>query len=59
MRCFWYKLFKDGKSYDYLTHHVDDFLLTSDEFVEFIEYLKKGYVVTGREFPSIHQGITR
>ena len=57
MPCFWYKLAKDGESYDYLTHHVDDFLLTSDEFTEFMEYLRQDYVVTGGEFPSIHLGM--
>ena len=54
MPCFWYKLARDRKSYGYVTYHVDDFLLTSDEFAEFIETLRKDYVVTGGEFPSVH-----
>ena len=36
MPCLWYKLCDDGKSYDYLTHHVDDFLLTSNDPAAFI-----------------------
>ena len=41
MPCLWYKLAKDGISYDYLSHHVDDFLHTSDEPEEFLAHLKK------------------
>ena len=57
MPCFWYKPAKDGESYDYLTHHVDDFLLTSNNSEKFLEELRKDYVVTGEEFPSIHLGM--
>ena len=57
MPCLWYMLAKDGKSYDYLSHHVDDFLHTSDEYLKFLEHLRKEYTVTGGEFPDVHLGM--
>ena len=57
MPCLWYKLANDGKSYDYFFHHVDDFLHTSDEFKEFLTYLKKKYTITGGVFPDVHLGM--
>ena len=51
------KLAKDGESYDYLSHHVYDFLMTSDDFSEFIETLRKEYVVTGGELPHVYLGM--
>ena len=53
----WYKLPKDEESYDYLSHHVYDFLITLDEFAKFIETLRKEYGVTAGEFPCIHLGM--
>ena len=54
MPCLWYKLAKDGKSYDYLSHHVDDFLHTSDDTTEFMEHLKKNIPLPAVNFlPSI------
>ena len=57
MPCLWYMPAKDGKSYDYLSHHVDDFLHTSDGFSKFLEYLRKEYTVTGGKFPDVHLGM--
>ena len=57
MPCLWYKLAKDGKSYDYLSHHVDDFLHTSDDYEGFLTYLRKKYTVTGGVFPDVHLGM--
>ena len=57
MPCLWYKLAKDGSSYDYLSHHVDDFLHTSDKPEEFLAHLKKKYTVTGGTFPDVHLGM--
>ena len=41
MPCLWYKKAKDGKSYDYLSHHVDNFLLISNKYCAFMAHLKK------------------
>ena len=57
MPCLWYKLCSDGKSYDYLTHHVDDFLLTSNDPSAFMDHLRKEYTVTGRNFSDVHLGM--
>ena len=57
MPCLWYKLAKDGESYDYLSHHVDDVLHTSEDTTEFIAHLRKKYTVTCGEFPHIHLGM--
>ena len=57
MPCLWYKLAEEGESYDYLSHHVDDFLITSNECNNFIKTLKKEYAVIGGEFPSMHLGM--
>ena len=57
MPCLWYKLSKDKRSYDYLSHHVDDFLHTSEEYKSFLLHLRKKYTVTGGEFPEVHLGM--
>ena len=53
----WYKLAKDGELYDYLSHHIDNFLMTSDDFSEFIEILRKEYVATRGELLHVHLGM--
>ena len=41
MSCLWYTLAKDVESYDYLSHHVENFLLTSEEHKAFMIHLRK------------------
>ena len=57
MPCLWHKLAKDGESYSYLSRHVDDFLHTSDDCEEFLNYLRKKYTATGGVFPDVHLGM--
>ena len=57
MPCLWYKLAKDETSYDYVSHHVDDFLHTSDDYEELLTFLRKKYTFSGGVFPAVHLGM--
>lgn len=54
----WYKLKPNGKGYDYIAHHVDDFLIVADEPAVYLKEPKKVYSITGGEIPKLYLGQT-
>lgn len=47
--CLWYQLAKECVSHDCLSNRVDNFLYTSDKFLDFLEHLKKN-----TPLPEVH-----
>ena len=53
----WYKLRENKKSYDYFSHHVDNFLVSGSQPTEWIKQLEKSYTITGKTEPKTHLGM--
>ena len=53
----WYKKRKNKPGYDYLSHHVNDFLVTGFDTKNVLENLKKTYTITGGKMPEQHLGM--
>ena len=50
----WFKKRTDKPGYDYLSHHVDDFLITGFGIKDVLAELKKTYTITGGKMPNQH-----
>ena len=55
MPCIWYQLVNGIFSYDYLSHHVDKYLHTTDKVKYLLEHEK--YTVPRGKFLDVHLGI--
>ena len=53
-----YKLNESNNGYDYIAHHVDDFIIASGNLEEYLSQLKQKYSITGGEIPDMYLGIT-
>ena len=54
----WYHERKDGSGYDYIAHHVDDFIIAARDANGYLEQMRSKYSITGGEVPSLYLGIT-
>ena len=51
-----YRLADDGSGYEYIAHHVDDFVVVSTEPEKWVARLEEKYKITGKQVPDFHLG---
>ncbi|MGH2414505.1 MAG: reverse transcriptase domain-containing protein [Microcystaceae cyanobacterium] len=54
----WYRMRDDGSGYDYIAHHVDDFVIVADDPTPYLKVLEDKYVITGGDIPELYLGQT-
>jgi hypothetical protein len=52
----WYILREDSSGYDYIIHHVDDFLICARDAHHWLSELQKHYKITGGDIPTNYLG---
>ena len=52
----WYKINPEGNGYDYIAHHVDNFLIVADDPDIYLNQLKDIYTIRGDEIPKLYLG---
>ena len=53
----WYCHREDKSGYDYIGHHVDDFIIIADDPDPYMKYIKTKYEVSGDDIPEFYLGI--
>jgi hypothetical protein len=52
----WYRLREEEDGYDYVIHHVDDFLICAKDAKRWLNELEKHYRITGGDVPTHYLG---